>query len=273
MTCLEVFDSYDPLYANCGHFGQPTSLRLAGKEPGLKQINTYPLGLSVNEVMGNILHGEEDDSQAYLWANSTKNDTHTSPIDDLGATTLSGYLSLDNVGPDGFSKPPFFVSSFLNGTSTGILRVHALAMQTHLKYEYISCSSFPDPCPGDFPFTTKYNYAYTNDYLGGDNFTVRVCVPGDYRVSPFAKSRDRRVVEEEMYFDMSSDIVDSGKKTMDTTQRYIARTSRGYFELPNMWNNYTPGSLLEKWPSQKIINREFNDNDNGIVKAMTVNNM
>lgn len=40
-----------------------------------------------------------------------------------------------------------------------------------------------------------------------------------------------------------------------------------------MWNNYTAGALLEKWPSQQNIEGQFNDNDNGIVKAMTPDDM
>lgn len=276
MTCLEVLgsgvSSGGPLYANCNNDGRLTSLRVIGKEPGLGQLSSYPLTMSVHEVMSNIMEGNKRDPQIYLWSSSSEN-TRSLSVSDLGATTFSESLSLDYLAPDGFLRPPFFVSSFPNGTSTGILRVHSLAQQTGLKYEYISRTSFPDPCPGDFPFSVKYNYSYVDDYIGNDEYTVRVCVPGDYRVSPFARNRDRQIVEEELYIDISSDIIDGGERTMDTTQRYIARTSRGYFELPNMWNDYTPGALLEKWPDQEVIERDFNDNDNGIVTAMTVDDM
>jgi hypothetical protein len=55
--------------------------------------------------------------------------------------------------------------------------------------------------------------------------------------------------------------VDSGRniQTVNATIRCEAKTTRGFFELGNIWNNDTYGSLLGQWPSRGAMLEEFND--------------
>jgi hypothetical protein len=93
---------------------------------------------------------------------------------------------------------------------------------------------------------------------------IRVCVPGKVGSFPWTRSRSRQDLTEELYLDLYDGIptgVDSGRniQTVNATIRCEAKTTRGFFELGNIWNNDTYGSLLGQWPSRGAMLEEFND--------------
>lgn len=260
---------------------RPASLRIIGKEPGLNQLDTVPVSVVVGDVTAKTIYGQGRDSQPYLWANSTRNSSDIyqggtkyrakGVGDSLLADNLLDNLSLRRLANDGFLETPFFVSTFPNGTSTGVLRVHALALKTDLKCEFIPREEFPSSCSGDFPFTSEYEYN-TEERETWTYTSVRVCVPGDYRVSPWSKIRDRQTIFEDLYIDVTWNSYADSESMVNFTRHCIGRTSRGYFELPNRWNGYAPGAMLDKWPSEEAVKTDFNDLS-GVVKSMTVDNM
>jgi hypothetical protein len=155
--------------------------------------------------------------------------------------------------------PYFFVASLPVGTSTGVLRQHLMRLNSSLLCEEMDPDDFPYPCPGDRPFNVSWE-----GVIGTD---VRVCVPGHYTAVPWTLSRSLQEHTEDMYIDIKDTNVpsntewDSTNPPVDTssTIRCTTRTTRGYLELGNDWNNNTYGPLLQKWPNTAEIVENFND--------------
>jgi hypothetical protein len=93
-----------------------------------------------------------------------------------------------------------------------------------------------------------------------------VCVPGKVGTFPWTLSRNRQTITEEIYLDIwdgenlpEFERSPSGLVDINTTVRCEAKTTRGYFELGNMYNNNTFGPLLDQWPSPEEMQEDFND--------------
>jgi hypothetical protein len=93
---------------------------------------------------------------------------------------------------------------------------------------------------------------------------VRVCVPGEMGAFPWTRSRNRQDITEQLYLDIR-DGDSSGKhsqaayRNISATIRCEAKTTRGFFEPGNTWNNDTYSGLLDKWPSHEDMLDEYND--------------
>lgn len=159
-----------------------------------------------------------------------------------------------------FQSIPFYVTAFPPGFNTGVLREHAIRFNTSVSCETVPRSSYPDVCPGDRPLTGEFSNSETRN---------RYCVSGDYTAVPWSIDRNRQDIVEELWVDnyipygsrisLLSSFVESPVNNI--TVHCVANTTRGYFELPNFYNGDTPGTLLEAWPSQEVLEREFNDVD------------
>lgn len=157
---------------------------------------------------------------------------------------------------------PFYVSNFPPSFSTGVLREHALRLNSTASCEAVPRSSFPDVCPGAAPLAGAFATPETEN---------RFCVPGDYTVTPWTIGRDRQVITEELWVDnyvpygsrlLSEEEGEDGwalANVKNLTLRCVARTMRGYFELPNYHNGGKAGPLLDEWPSQEVLEAEFDD--------------
>lgn len=153
---------------------------------------------------------------------------------------------------------PFYVTAFPPDFNTGVLREHAIRLNTSVSCEMVPRSSYPDICPGDRPLVGEFSSTETRN---------RYCVAGDYTTVPWTIDRHRQDIVEEMWVDnyipygspisLLSSFAESSVNNI--TVHCAANTTRGYFELPNFHNKDTPGTLLEEWPSQHVLDRDFND--------------
>jgi hypothetical protein len=155
--------------------------------------------------------------------------------------------------------PKFFVAGLPADTTTGVLRQHLMRLNSSIECKEIDPGMFPSPCPGNRPFTVSWERVLNTD--------VSICVPGDYTAFPWTLNHSRQEHLEEIYIDINDtnvpldttwDSPDSPFNTSSIT-RCTANTTRGYFELCNIWNNNTYGPLLGQWPSPIQMMESFND--------------
>ena len=167
------------------------------------------------------------------------------------------------------SRPvlPFWISGVPNGTTTGVLRHHAMRFNSTISCESLPLDAFPDSCPGDHPFTASYPWSQKSlQYRAppkSEDYNFRVCVPGSYVSSPWSLYRDATTIEEEIFMGLLQ-----RPATLDATSLYYkpfvtrctVQTTRGYFELGNVFNDNVPQPLLEKFPGDERYG-QYNDYD------------
>lgn len=194
--------------------------------------------------------------------------------------TFSNLLTLDHIWPNvagqgdnwvmdlgdtlyyyqmtGVKNIPFYVSNFPQSFSTGVLREHAIRFNSTVSCRTVPRSSFPEVCPGTAPLAGDFSNKETQN---------RFCVPGDYTITPWTINRNRQDITEELWVDnylpYGSQILDvesfATSNVKNLTLYCMARTSRGYFELPNIHNDGEAGPLLTEWPSQEVLEADFDD--------------
>ncbi|KAH7080617.1 hypothetical protein BKA63DRAFT_406821 [Paraphoma chrysanthemicola] len=149
----------------------------------------------------------------------------------------------------------FFLAGISSNTTTGILREHAMRLNSSVTCSRIERTSFPTSCPGEEPFTASSGMT--------DDISMRICVPGKLGVFPWSLSRNRQDIVEEIYLDMWDTYkyraADSDGDDTNATVHCEMKTTRGYFELGNLRNNGTYGPLLHDWPDADVMARDFND--------------
>jgi hypothetical protein len=148
----------------------------------------------------------------------------------------------------------FFLAGIPSNTTTGILREHAMRLNSSVACDKIERTSFPTSCPGEEPFTASFERK--------DDISFRICVPGKLSVCPWTLSRNRQDIVEEIYLDMLDSYDyrwDSEGDDTNVTVHCEVKTTRGYFELGNLRNNGTYGPLLRNWPDADVMARDFND--------------
>ncbi|KAF9267045.1 hypothetical protein L218DRAFT_1063442 [Marasmius fiardii PR-910] len=214
-------------------------------EPGI--INMLPHNLIVEDVASSIVTVSDIDAQPNLWVDNP-------------------WGNIDN-DIDGFQTPrdrqmffwyyqsrkneDFFVSALDNGTTTGVLRQHAMRMNSSAHCTPIHKDNFPSSCPGTHPIQSSFGNSFIN---------VRVCAPGEVGVSPWSLSRNRQDIAEELYIDMElSPAMGFMGSISNFTIHCSANSTRGYFELGNYRNDYSYGSLLDKWPEPEVLANDYND--------------
>lgn len=204
-----------------------------------------------------------DESQSNLWSvNATYKalpNSFASLIFDLGPKSLHYWIFNRAIRRTLEPVPDFFVAGLPAGTTTGVLRQHLMRLNSSIPCEEIDSGAFPSSCPGDRPFTMSWPRVIDTD--------VRICVPGNYTASPWTLSRSRQDHIEEMCIDIKDTSISPGlslnsvnpPQNTSYTIRCTAKTTRGYFELGNDWNNNTYGSLLDRWPNTVQMVENFND--------------
>jgi hypothetical protein len=154
-----------------------------------------------------------------------------------------------------------FISSMPSGLDTGVLRYHASRLNSSVTCENIPSTSFPTTCSGSRPFFGDVTVQQDSQDPGSAH--VRWCAPGAYDVSPWTRSRDRQDIVEEFFLDVSAstsfDRATFENSNPNFTTHCSASTTKGYFELPNYYNQHQPGPLLDKWPSTEDLAANFND--------------
>lgn len=220
-------------------------------------ISVISQKLVVEDVASALITISEDSDQENLWLDTpfvSDEDVEDRAYDDpIGQTTL-GWYRADWLKEHRMRNPgsSFFVTSLANGTTTGVLREHALRLNSSISCERISREEYPSTCPGPRPLSTD---------IETDRVTLRACAPGDMGVSPWTESRNRQDIDEELYLDFSFVKMDPGF-TIDVenyTMHCTSSTSRGYFELGNVMNDNRYGPLMDRWPDPEYIETETNN--------------
>ncbi|KAI1352031.1 hypothetical protein F5Y01DRAFT_103740 [Xylaria sp. FL0043] len=199
-----------------------------------ERIARLPIGLVTKEVTARMSSDSRDGAQPQLWD--------------------------DAIAP--------FAAAFPTGVDTGVLRYHAMRLNTSVQCEAVSRDSFPEICPGPMPFYGSLSLPSRKDedddgLYGLPNIQIRWCVPGNASASPWSITRDRQDIAEDMFVDVliPRDPLYADTIKTNFTTRCSANTTRGYFELPNSHNNFTHGPLLDKWVSAKGRASVTNDVD------------
>lgn len=154
--------------------------------------------------------------------------------------------------PDNRSPRRMFVAALLSDTTTGVLRQHAMRFNSTVECKPIEQSQFPKECAGEKPFQAEIKRRTDKDT------GIKVCAPGEYDKFPWTLSRNRQDIMEELYIGLNI-YSNSDGGHVNTTIYCKASTTRGYFELGNVYNNQTYGPLMEKWPTRDDMWRDYND--------------
>lgn len=155
-----------------------------------------------------------------------------------------------------YKLPQFFVAGLSSNMTTGVLREHLMRFNSSITCELIDRASFPSSCPGQGPFTATLKKSKDTD--------IRVCVPGEIGTIPWTRSRNRQDITEQLYLeirdgDFSGKHSQSGYSNISAAIRCEGKTTRGFFELGNIWNNDTYAGLLGHWPDQERMLYGYND--------------
>ncbi|RSL81377.1 hypothetical protein CEP51_005900 [Fusarium floridanum] len=216
---------------------------IIGSDADPEGLAESPSTWIIQRTSEKIISVDEKDTQLNLWSDTPYwlDRYSTARLDKRNFQWALGLLSDE-------SEHLFFTSSVPNGTSTGIFRYHAVRMDSKAKCTKGSSSS--SSCKGTRPFTASLSLPYTN---------VEVCVDGNQDANPWTLSRDKQEIKERLLLQVSSwhDNAYYGSENFTIECESVSR--RGWFELPNYHNGYKPGPLLDVWPSEEELARDFND--------------
>ncbi|KAI9872484.1 MAG: hypothetical protein M1830_001568 [Pleopsidium flavum] len=169
-------------------------------------------------VSQDLITSNSKDIQLRLWPElNSPQDPRTNGAGP--ASTLDWYLNI-NQGGRFVPSAGFFVSILPNGTATGVLREHALRLNSS-----ISCN----------PIEETPQMAITP---AGWNF--------------------RSDISEELFINVSVPHV-AGSPVAPFSVHCVASTTRGYFELGNYFNGFSHQPILDKWPDDLTMSTVFND--------------
>lgn len=240
VTCLDI-----PLYG-CDRFATPVTI---GWDPEPGDMSLVPQDLVVQEVASKMATVADMDVQPYLWPDDpyAEQDLADAFVNPSARRSFFWY-QLGELAEHG--NVGYFAAAVENGTTTGVLREHAMRFNSSVQCAEGPRSGFPDVCRG----ARSFNTSFQNEFVD-----IRVCAPGEYGVYPWTLSRSRQDISEEMFLDVN------GRQSVETdifrnfTIHCTATTTRGYFELGNYRNNYSYGPLVEQWPDEVDMVYNFND--------------
>ncbi|KAI1124911.1 hypothetical protein F5Y10DRAFT_248313 [Nemania abortiva] len=219
---------------------------VVGYDPEPADMPLVRRDLILRDVLGGLATVSDYGPQPNMWPlNASSKSLAGNP---LNGRTLFFYDPEFNYARD---NDGFFVTAVDSGIDTGVLREHALRLNTSIQCEHIERSAFPSPCPGEQPFETQ---------VARSGLELNVCAPGNSSQFPFSASRNRQDIVEEIFIDL---LISSQTQFDSSADNYTlhctASTSRGYFELPSDQNGHVPGPLLDQWPSPQYIWNETSD--------------
>lgn len=204
-------------------------------QPGMMEV--LPLWNVKEQVKARLATDSSSEYQALLWTDPTQPNPYEGSDYGTENDQILAYYDED------YDGPPFWVSAVPNGTATGVLRQHAMRMNTSVACEQFPATEFPSECAGAYPFTA--DFAWTRGSINGpESFRMSVCVPGSYVVSPWNRSRDAMTIQEDIYLG----VLPIGEDYESQILRYqvpfvthcMVNTTRGYFELGNAFNELLP---------------------------------
>jgi hypothetical protein len=247
MTCND-----NPIFVfnhNCDPGHLPITVAADPEPAYLAVIGQNPI---VKQTMDALATTFDLDQQPHLWRDPQG--ASAGVTQDNGQSTSTFFYWFNGVAG---ADETFFVSNVQNDTQTGILREHAMRLNSTTQCSRLTRDQFPTTCPGERPLVKSLD--------DPQNMTVRICAPGDYGNSPWGLSRDRQDIVEELYVDVFIPYNSNLSEWSQTATLYnfttvcVTNTTRGYFELPNYRNKYLAQPLEDKWPDNKTMWEEWND--------------
>lgn len=228
MSCRDV--PWDPCEG--AFFNSP----VVGYDPEPYALALVPEDFIVQQVINELAQFNYDVPQTHMWP--------------AGWRESPGYSAMATFY---INEAPFFVTALDNGTTTGVLRQHAIRFNSSSSCEYISAADFPtlSMCPGDNPFELNFNHSTM--------LNVAICATGNYGVSPWTLSRNRQDIVEDFFINVNGHTSSSVDNPLQFTMHCQVNTTRGYFEVGNYHNGYAYGDLIDTWPDVKDMNANFND--------------
>ena len=249
--------SFEPIIAtSCADlpFGGCSSNAITiGYDPSLWAMGLVDHNLVVQDVAKRLVTFSNIEFQEYLWVEDPHSDDGMLTWKDPQMRGNLFYYGMKyEVHQGGNPNSTFFVTSLRNGTNTGVLREHALRLNSSVSCEHIPRSKYPLNCPGTKPLDMK---------IKRPNVNISVCAPGEVGVSPWTLSRNRQDIDEELYIDLQVDPPWLGafQFLSNYTLHCTSSTTRGYFELGNLMNDFVYGPLLDRWPDPETSKNDFND--------------
>lgn len=226
---------------------------VGGYDPEPADMALAPGNLVARRVRGQLPTLTNRDSLGHIWPNTAGAGDNWAV--DMGNTFY--YYQKTSI-----KTIPFYVSNFPQTFGTGVLREHAIRFNSSASCDIVPQSSFPDVCPGSNSLSGQFSNKETQN---------RFCVPGNATSTPWTIDRDRQDILEELWIDnyipYGSLITNMSALEMPSLKNLtvycIAHTTRGYFELPNDHNYRKAGQLLQDWPSQAVLEADFNDVEAG----------
>ena len=138
-------------------------------------------------------------------------------------------------------------------TYTGVLRYLALGQSSSVQCEPIESVNFLEHCGG----TNSLELNYTTP-----NLDVHICAPATTMKSSWEVNRSQQNLTEEFFLDVvvpSDSNATSYYNDGGFSIHCVANSTRGYFELPNSYNNNSVGSILTEWPDSDTMKSQYND--------------
>lgn len=214
---------------------------LLGVDPEPDDMSTIPEGVVVQQLENSLASLSFSEVPTNLWPD----------LQDAAPFELRDVPQLKQLGPWAQPGLGFFVATFPNGTTTGILRHRAMRFNSTVQCTEIEQSSYPVTCTGGNPFTSGFT--------SSGQFGANICVPGQRGKFPWQLSRNRQDTVEDIFVDVNT--TDKNDAPVSYTQHCTVKTTRGYFELGNYRNNYVYGPLLERWdePDPFADRAQYND--------------
>ena len=218
--------------------GALNAIPAVGYDPEPFVLAVVPQDLITQQVVDGLALFNYDVAQTHMWPD--------------GYRVHPGYNAMTEFYIRG-DDAPFFVTALDNGTTTGVLRQHAIRFNSSSRCDRIP---YPDSldvpsCSGDLPFEFNFNYS--------TKLVVSVCATGTYGVSPWSLSRDRQDIAEEFFIHVTRHIGNESTEFPLIAEHCKVNTTRGYFEIGNYHNDYAYGPLLETWPDANDMESSFND--------------
>ncbi|KAM0147736.1 hypothetical protein ACHAPG_010396 [Botrytis cinerea] len=261
---LQVFDIYvpNPQYPSKNYFDSMYrySYPLLNGEQSLYDLYTshgYQGALSTDLVDTN-----PNDIQPNLWnpSNSSISHSNESPSADISAG-LQQRLSNSSTS---------WYAIQHNTYNNGMYNSTGLRMNTSITCFIIPQRQFPTVCPGISPWTTSINLNTVDnsmyiEYAGYaiSGLSLNVCVPGNKFAFPWSVNRTLQTIEELLYLDIGWSMKDIGYEPTEIeslknyTQKCIAETTFGYFNLPTYGNNRAGPLLPADFPIFGAIERSY----------------
>ena len=210
-----------------------------------------PDGITKSAMSATLTTGLSDE-EPYLW---------TTKQDSLNLTSLRANIHTadQDITVEELSRigQRVFTPAYPIGTNTGLHRGIALRLNSSISCASTPQSAFPSSCHGGPLNATFSNFNSSSSNITdpfGDietpRFRARLCAPGCNFQPPWRNTFSRQDIIEEFWLDFqrTGQTLEQGiddEFGPNFTQHCTGKSTMGYFEMPNYWNGYVAGDILD----------------------------